>query len=238
MSELCTRIQTILESMHRAAQRSGRPPEAVRLVAVSKTVPAELIAEAMACGQLFFGENYLQEAREKIPCLGREREARWHFIGRLQSNKCREVAELFDMVETVDRLKVAQRLDEQAQVLGRRLDILVQVNLGEEPQKAGVMPEDTAALLEAVAACPHLACRGLMALPPFFDDPEASRPYFRQLRQLGEACARRELFANNQQVELSMGMSGDYTAAIEEGSTIIRVGTAIFGARHPQGEHA
>ncbi len=236
MTPLCERIDAILHSMNQATLRSGREPGAVRLVAVSKTVAAERIQEAMACGQLHFGENYLQEAREKIPRL--DRRANWHFIGRLQSNKCREVAGLFDVIETVDRLKVAQRLDEQARSLGRTLRILVQVNIGEEPQKAGIMPEETAALLAGVAACPYLSCLGLMALPPFFDDPEASRPYFRQLRQLAEACARRELFTNNQQVELSMGMSGDYAAAIEEGATIIRVGTAIFGARGLQGETA
>ena len=230
MTSICANLEQIHASIRQATLQAGRQPGSVKLVAVSKTVPLGPIREALAHGQLLFGENYLQEAQEKIPQIGNT--ARWHFIGRLQSNKCREVATLFDMVETVDRLKVAERLNVHAQTLNRQLDILVQVNIGEEPQKAGVMPEETEKLLAALKAYPHLHCQGLMALPPFFDDPQASRPYFRLLRQLGELCAQKELFFNNQQVELSMGMSGDYLAAIEEGATIIRIGTAIFGSRH------
>lgn len=229
MTPIYTNLTHILHTIQQAAQQARRQAESVKLVAVSKTVPVAQIKQAISYGQLLFGENYLQEAQEKIPHLGKE--VSWHFIGRLQSNKCRDVVELFDVVETVDRLKVAKRLDEYAASLNKRLNVLVQVNTGEEEQKAGVFPDATKALLEAIAACKHLSCRGLMALPPVFDNPEASRPHFRLLRQLAEHCASRELFYNNQQVELSMGMSGDYTAAIEEGATIIRVGTAIFGAR-------
>lgn len=233
MTSICAHLQQILGSINQTVQQAGRQAGSVRLVAVSKTVSADQVREAMDCGQTLFGENYLQEAQEKILQLGQG--VRWHFIGRLQSNKCRDVASLFDMVETVDRLKVAQRLNEQAESLGRRLNVLVQVNIGEEMQKAGVMPENTRTLLEAISTCSHLNCHGLMALPPYFDAPDKSRPYFRLLRQLSEQCAQKELFYNNQQVELSMGMSGDYVAAIEEGATIIRVGTAIFGARPQQG---
>ena len=234
MTPICERIRQISEHIAAVAQRAGREPGLVRLMAVSKTVPPELVRAAMDCGQTLFGENYLQEAQEKIPRLGHG--ASWHFIGHLQSNKCRDIAALFDTVESVDRLKPARRLDEAAAALGRGLNILVQVNIGEEPQKAGVMPQETGTLLEAIrSACPHLHCLGLMALPPHFDDPEASRPYFRMLREMGKEYAQRELFSNNQQVELSMGMSGDYEAAIEEGATIVRVGTAIFGARPPKG---
>lgn len=233
MSAIRDNLAEIRRNMAEAAEKAGRDPQSVRLVAVSKTVPPGPIREALECGQTLFGENYLQEARDKIPQI---QDARWHYIGHLQSNKCREIAELFDMVETVDRVKTARKLDECAAALGRRLDILVQVNIGSEPQKSGVMPEEAGALLEAVAACPHLRCRGLMALPPRFDDPEGSRPAFRELAAMGAAFARRELFADNRHVELSMGMSGDYRAAIEEGATIIRVGTAIFGARPQPGE--
>ncbi|NLZ16732.1 MAG: YggS family pyridoxal phosphate-dependent enzyme [Desulfobulbaceae bacterium] len=233
MTSICAHLQQIIGSIDQTVQQTGRQPGSVKLVAVTKTVPAILVKEAMNCGHMLFGENYLQEAQEKISQLGHG--ARWHFIGRLQSNKCRDVASLFDMVETVDRVKVAQRLNEQAESLGRRLNVLVQVNIGEETQKSGVMPEETKALLEVITTCSSLNCHGLMALPPYFDAPDKSRPYFRLLRQLSEQCAQKELFYNNQQVELSMGMSGDYVAAIEEGATIIRVGTAIFGARPPQG---
>ncbi len=228
MTAICTNLNQVLENIAAAARKAGRAPETVKLVAVSKTVPVGPIQEAIDCGQVLFGENYLQEAAEKIPQL---RGASWHYIGHLQSNKCREIATLFDTVETVDRLKVAYRLDEQAAALNRQLKILVQVNIGEEPQKAGVMPDETEALLAAVRNCAHLRCLGLMALPPHFDDPEGSRPYFRQVREIGETCARKELFFDNQNLELSMGMSGDYPAAIEEGATIIRVGTALFGSR-------
>ncbi|MDO5673967.1 MAG: YggS family pyridoxal phosphate-dependent enzyme [bacterium] len=234
MSSIGIRLQQVLRAITEATVQAGREPGSVKLVAVSKTVPATLVQEAMDCGHMLFGENYLQEAQEKIPLLGAG--PSWHFIGRLQSNKCRDVAALFNMVETVDRLKVAQRLNECAGALDRRLNILVQVNIGEEAQKAGVMPDETGPLLESIAACAHLSCHGLMALPPYFDKPEASRPYFRQLRQLGQQFAHKELFYNNHQVELSMGMSGDYIAAIEEGATIIRVGTAIFGARPQPGD--
>ena len=228
-SPLCARLDDILTNIAAATRRAGRAPESVKLVAVSKTVGPGPIREALACGQTLFGENYLQEAQAKIPQLGAG--ASWHYIGHLQSNKCREVARLFTTVETVDRLKTAQKLDECAASLGRTLDILVQVNIGEEPQKAGVMPDAAEALLAAVQTCGHLRCLGLMALPPHFDAPEASRPYFRLLRQMGEDFAQKERFFNNQAVELSMGMSGDYAAAIEEGATIVRVGTALFGAR-------
>ena len=235
MSAIRENLEAVLRNMAEAARQAGRDPASVRLVAVSKTVPPGPIREALTAGQTLFGENYLQEAREKIPQI---QGVRWHYIGHLQSNKCREIAELFDMVETVDRVKTARKLDECAAALGRTLDILVQVNICKEPQKSGVMPEEAEALLEAVAACPHLRCRGLMALPPRFDDPEGSRPAFRQLAEMGNQFAGKGLFHNNKEFELSMGMSGDYRAAIEEGATIIRVGTAIFGARPQPGEIA
>ena len=235
MSAIRENLAAIRRNMAEAAEKAGRDPASVRLVAVSKTVPPGPIREALESGQTLFGENYLQEARDKIQQIVG---ARWHYIGHLQSNKCREIATLFDMVETVDRVKTARKLDECAAALDRTLDVLVQVNIGAEPQKAGVMPEEAGALLEAVAACPHLRCQGLMALPPRFDDPEGSRPAFRRLAAMGAGFAERGLFYDNQKFELSMGMSGDYRAAIEEGATIIRVGTAIFGARPQPGERA
>jgi len=219
----------ILQRMAEAARRSGRAPEEVRLVAVSKTVATDRIAAAAATGQDIFGENYLQEAADKIERLGHT--MRWHFIGHLQSNKARLAAQLFDMIETVDRLKIARKLDEALQELGRRMDVLVQVNIGAEASKSGVSIAETEALLEELRQFGRLRVLGLMILPPFFDAPEKVRPYFRELRLLAEKCSRRGLFYHNRRFELSMGMSGDFEAAIEEGATLVRVGTALFGSR-------
>ncbi len=222
-------LERIRARMAAAAMRAGRAPESVDLVAVSKHVPAARIAEAMAAGQLLFGENYLQEAAGKIGQLPSS--LTWHCIGHLQSNKAKLAAELFQMVETVDRLKLGRMLAQHAAELGRVLSVLVQVNVGREPQKAGVLPEDAAALLRELALLPHLQVRGLMTMPPFFDQPEAARPYFRQLRQLSEELSGQGLLGIHGPVELSMGMSGDFEVAIEEGATLVRVGTALFGVR-------
>lgn len=212
-----------------AAEKAGRDGSLIKLVAVSKFVASERIQEALGCGQTLFGENYLQEAAEKIPAIGTD--AKWHFIGHLQSNKAKLAVALFDMVETVDRLKIAKALDLQGKQLGKSVSILIQVNIGREPQKSGVRPEETQHLLQAIREETDLQVRGLMTLPPFFDAPEKSRPFFRELRVLANQLAKQQLFSDNSQVELSMGMSGDYEVAIEEGATIVRVGTAIFGSR-------
>lgn len=219
----------IYERMAGAARRVRRSPESVTLVAVSKRVPVEKIAEAMAAGQKLFGENYLQEAQEKISRLPPE--ASWHCIGHLQSNKAKQAVELFQMVETVDNLKLARLLDRQAALAGRVLPVLVQVNVGREPQKAGVFPEAAEKLLREIKECPYLQVRGLMTMPPFFDQPEAARPFFRELRLLAEALTGKGLLGEHGPVELSMGMSGDFEVAIEEGATLVRVGTALFGER-------
>lgn len=222
-------LEQIRARMTAAARRAGRDPEGVALVAVSKYVPVERIVEAVAAGQLLFGENYLQEAQEKIRQLPSS--LRWHCIGHLQSNKAKLAVDLFHMVETVDRLKLARLLDQHAAEAGRVLPVLVQVNVGREPQKAGVLPEDAAELLRELAALTHLEVRGLMTMPPFFDQPERARPCFRELRLLSENLAGKGLLGAHGPVELSMGMSGDFEVAIEEGATLVRVGTALFGAR-------
>ncbi|ADW18338.1 alanine racemase domain protein [Desulfobulbus propionicus DSM 2032] len=226
-------LTRILTTIATAARRSGRHPDTVQLVAVSKQVGVEAICEAVAGGQMLFGENYLQEAADKIPQLPPT--VQWHFIGHLQSNKAAQVAELFTMVETVDRFKVAKALDLHAKRLDKHLSILIQVNIGREKQKSGVMPEETTELLHAISAETNLRVRGLMALPPFFSDPEKSRPYFRALRELAQQLAVKKLFHDNDAIELSMGMSNDYPVAIEEGATIVRVGTALFGSRMKEG---
>ncbi|MFZ5762055.1 MAG: YggS family pyridoxal phosphate-dependent enzyme [Thermodesulfobacteriota bacterium] len=222
-------LAAIRARMAAAATRAGRAPESVTLVAVSKYVPVERIAEAMAAGQELFGENYLQEAEEKIGQLPAA--LKWHCIGHLQSNKAKAAATLFHMVETVDRIKLARMLDKYAAEAGRLLPVLIQVNVGREAQKAGVLPEEATALLGEMRELAHLEVRGLMTMPPFFDQPEAARPYFRALRELAEALASKGLLGTHGAIELSMGMSGDFEVAIEEGATLVRVGTALFGAR-------
>jgi len=226
---ICDNLRHIRSTIAQTALACGRDPETIKLLAVSKGMGIDRISQAIDCGQTLFGENYLQEAADKIrqlpPTVG------WHFIGHLQGNKARLAAGLFAVVETVDRLKVAQALDRQAKALNREVSILVQVNTGREQQKSGVLPEETGQLLRLIAQTTDLRVRGLMTLPPYSPDPEKSRPYFKILKQLAEQCAARQLFADNRRVELSMGMSGDYPVAIEEGATIVRVGTALFGTR-------
>ncbi len=226
---ICDNLKTIQTRINDAAERCGRSPEEIQLVAVSKRMPAEAVEEARQCGQLTFGENYLQDALIKIRQL--EPTLQWHFIGHLQSNKARTAAEFFQVIQTVDRLKIARALDRHAGDLDKTVDILIQVNVGREPQKSGVLPEDTEKLIEATRPLTNLNVRGLMTMPPYGREPEASRPWFRELKQLSVELTDRGLFADNNKVELSMGMSGDFMVAIEEGATLVRVGTAIFGPR-------
>jgi hypothetical protein len=230
MSQIKENLERIRDKINRAARRVGRDPDEVQLVAVSKKTPVDLINEAFACGQTIFGENYLQEASAKIEQL--DPGINWHFIGHLQSNKAAMAANMFDVVETVDRLKVARALDRSLTEGGKKvLPVLIQVNIGREPQKSGVMPEDTAGLLLDLQVLKSIKVRGLMVMPPFSTDPEMVRPYFRQTRELALSLRDQGLLATEDNIELSMGMSGDYEAAIEEGATLVRVGTALFGAR-------
>jgi len=202
----------------RACARCGRRREEVTLLAVTKTFPPEVILEAYRLGLREFGENYVQEFEQKAPQVRSLPGARFHLIGHLQSNKSRRAGELFDVIQTVDSEKLARRLD----ALGRPLEVMIEVKLSPEEAKAGCAPEDLAALINAIRACPNLRLTGLMTMPPWSEDPEQSRPYFRRLRELAAEHGLRGL---------SMGMSHDLEAAIEEGATIVRVGTALFGAR-------
>jgi pyridoxal phosphate enzyme (YggS family) len=226
---ICAHLDDIRLQIKRTAEQCGRDPKTVQLVAVSKRMPVQAVTEAHQCGQLLFGENYLQDAQEKIQQL--DASLQWHFIGHLQSNKARQAAELFQVIETVDRLKIARALDKHAGNLNKTLDILIQVNVGKEPQKSGVQPEEAEELLRAVQPLKYLRARGLMTMPPYGRNAEASRPWFKKLKQLSVQFAEDKLFYDTHAVELSMGMSGDFTVAIEEGATLIRVGTAIFGPR-------
>lgn len=218
--------QRVLEAMCRAEQRAGRGVGTVRLVAVSKRHPAEAVQALYAAGQLDFGENYVQEALAKVDVLPEC--IRWHFIGHLQSNKARQVVGRFTLIHGVDSLKLAHSLQECAARLDVEQDVLVQVNLGREPQKSGIMEDELPDLAEYLAASRHLRWRGLMLMPPFFDDPERARPFFARLRTLAETLRVRYGLPLP---ELSMGMTGDFEAAVEEGATLVRVGTRIFGER-------
>ena len=210
-----------------AARLAGRDPETVRLVAVSKTKPAQAIAQARECGQVVFGENYVQELVAKAAELPG---VSWHFIGNLQSNKVRQIAGLVDMIHSVDRISLAREIDRQWGELGKTCDILIQVNISREATKGGTSCAELLQLVREVAELPHLRVKGLMTMPPFFDDPEAARPYFKALRELaGEVAAAG--IAGVEMHELSMGMSGDFEAAIAEGATLVRVGSALFGER-------
>ena len=226
MNPIAQNLKEVRAAIAAAAQRSRRDPGAVRLVAVSKTVDLERIRAAIDAGQDLFGENYLQEARDKIAVLGRA--VSWHLVGSLQSNKARGAVELFDLIHAVDRLKLAQALDAAAARLSKVQDVLIQVNQAGEATKSGVEPAAAPALLKEVARLPHLRVLGLMTMPPWFPDPEAARPYFRALRELRDHLRG---LTGLPLPELSMGMSGDFAVAIEEGATLVRVGTAIFGSR-------
>ena len=222
-------IERVQERISRACQRSGRAVEDVRLIAVSKTMPAESIRQAHAAGLREFGENRVQEAASKCREL-ENLDAVWHLIGHLQSNKAKQACQLFDWIQSLDSLHLAERIDRSAAALGKKLPVLIEVHLGEEASKFGVEEDDLVRLAEQVGALPSLELRGLMTLPPFFEDPQDVRPFFRRLRELAGRIEARNLPGVSMR-ELSMGMSHDFEFAIEEGATIVRIGTAIFGER-------
>jgi pyridoxal phosphate enzyme (YggS family) len=225
-------IAAIHERIAAAARQSGRRPEEIALMAVSKTHPPERIREAHSAGLRMFGENRVQEFAGKADALADLAGAEWHMIGHLQTNKAGKTAELFSAVDSVDSVKLAEKLDAAARSAGKKLTVLVEINIGGEAAKSGVVP-DSSELEKLLLAAPRfeaLDFRGLMTVPPFSDKPEQARPYFRQLRELRDTIARRKLPAVEMNV-LSMGMSHDFEVAIEEGSTCVRVGTAIFGER-------
>jgi pyridoxal phosphate enzyme (YggS family) len=229
---IAANIALIQQRIASAARLAGRDPGNIALMAVTKTQPPERIREAYNAGQRLFGENRVQEFAGKVEALCDLHAAEWHMIGHLQTNKAAKTAELFRAVDSVDSLKLAEKLDAAVHTLGRKLDVLIEVNVGGEAAKSGIAP-DSAELGELLLAAPRLQAlffHGLMTVPPFTDDPQGSRPYFRKLRELRDAIAARNLPAIAMD-QLSMGMSHDFEVAIEEGSTCIRLGTAIFGER-------
>jgi pyridoxal phosphate enzyme (YggS family) len=224
-------LAQIHERIAQAARRAGRSPDEVQLMAVSKTVPPELIREACAAGHHLFGENRVQEFISKIGDLS-GLELTWHFIGHLQSNKAAKAVEVFDAVDSLDSLRLAERLNAAAEQQGRTLPVLIELNLGEEQSKAGLPPESPALeqILQAAERLGHIQITGLMTVPPYSENPEHARPHFGRLREIRDAIASRNL-PRVLMDQLSMGMSHDFEVAIEEGSTCVRLGTAIFGER-------
>lgn len=233
ISENLARIQ---ERISNAAVRSGRYADSITLMAVSKTMAAERIREAYEAGVRIFGENRVQEFEGKAPALADLAEAQWHLIGHLQTNKAKKAVELFDGIDSVDSLRLAEKLNQAAEQAGKMLAALIEIKISTEESKSGIAV-DSPELEELLREAPkfeHLQIRGLMTIPPYTEDPEGARPYFRRLRSLRETIVARNLPRIGMDV-LSMGMSHDFEIAIEEGSTCVRVGTAIFGARpHPQ----
>jgi len=228
MSHIEENLRTVHARIERAAQAAGRSPESIKLLAVSKTFPAEDVRAAFMAGQRAFGENYVQESLAKIEALADLRaRIEWHFIGPLQSNKTRPVAEQFDWVHSIDRLKIAHRLSEQRPDALPALNVCLQVNVSGEASKSGVPPAETLALARAIAALPKLRLRGLMSIPEPADDSQAQREPHRILRTLFETLCAEGLALDT----MSMGMSSDLEAAVLEGSTMVRIGTAIFGKR-------
>lgn len=224
------RLKRINDRISEIAERCGRNPDSIRLVAVGKTKPAASVKAAFEAGATIIGENYIQEAREKFDTLTKL-PISWHFIGHLQSNKAKYAVTLFDLIHTVDSYKLAKELNKQAKKIAKTQDILIQVNISKEATKSGVSVKETEQLVRDIGNLSHLRLLGLMTVPPFFNSPEKARPYFAALRKLQEKIQQKDI-PNVHLNELSMGMTGDYEVAIEEGATLVRIGTAIFGSRH------
>jgi pyridoxal phosphate enzyme (YggS family) len=227
---IAKRVQSVLAKIRSAEEKAGRPAGTVRLVAATKTVTVEHIAQGVSAGLSNLGENRVQEALPKIAAFT-QAPVHWHFIGQLQRRKVRSVIGLFDLIHSVDSLDLAQEIDRRAGEAGRRQDVLLEVNIGREPSKAGFLPDDIVRSVPLMAQLSHTSIKGLMTIPPQTADPESARPYFRQLHDLSRQITALDL-PTVRMDELSMGMSNDFEVAIEEGATLVRVGTAIFGARH------
>ncbi|CAN2039340.1 Pyridoxal phosphate homeostasis protein [Candidatus Magnetomoraceae bacterium gMMP-15] len=229
MDNLKERLEKIQKKIKDAALSCGRSSKSIRLVAVSKTVPGERVKEAIKAGAKILGENYIQESREKIEMLS-SFPVSWHFIGHLQSNKAKYAVKLFDLIHSVDSIKLAKALNKEAKKQNKVQKILIQVNISKENTKSGIEEEQALELIRQISQFSNLSINGLMTMPPYFNEPEKVRPYFKALTLLRDRINQAGM-ANLSMDELSMGMSGDFETAIEEGSTLVRVGTAIFGKR-------
>ena len=229
LTSIGDRLIEIRLRLDQAALHCGRRPDSIRLVAVTKTHPAELIHLAVAAGITIVGESYIQEAQSKFDALI-DQPLQWHFIGHLQSNKAKYAVRMFDLIHTVDSIKLAAGIDRQAQKAGKVQNVLVQVNISGESTKAGASERAVTDLLGSISEMQHIKVHGLMTIPPFFDQPEKARPYFSALRQLSDRIRSLKI-PHIEMTELSMGMTGDFETAVEEGSTLVRIGTALFGER-------
>jgi len=227
---IAQRVQSVLSAIRSAAEKAGRRPESIRLVAATKTVTVDGIREGIAAGLSILGENRVQEALPKIEALA-QAPVRWHFIGHLQRRKVRSVVGMFELIHSVDSLELAQEIDRRAGEAGQSQDILLEVNIGGETTKGGFHPDGLVQLVSTMAALSHIHIKGLMAIPPPTAEPESARTHFIRLRELAEAIAAQRI-PGVVMDELSMGMSNEYEIAVQEGATLVRVGSAIFGARH------
>ncbi|MBF0228694.1 MAG: YggS family pyridoxal phosphate-dependent enzyme [Desulfamplus sp.] len=246
MDNIKERLKAVKDEIRDTAIKYGRNTEEITLIAVSKKKSVETILSAINSGIETLGENYIQEAVEKIEAINQifveqtnnldrnlistDKKAIWHFIGHLQSNKAKIAVKYFDLIHTVDSLKLAQEIDRQAEKIGKIQNILIQINISEEETKSGTDAEDAICLAESISHLKFVALKGLMGMPPFFDEPEMARPYFRKLAKIKDIIKRKAI-PKIYMEELSMGMSGDFKVAIEEGSTMVRIGTSIFGSR-------
>jgi len=230
ISPIARNIQSIFERVTRTAESCGRRPEEITLLAISKTFPCKAIADAIAAGIHRFGESRVQEAETKIPHFTGAPEPEWHLVGHLQSNKTRRAVELFDVIQSVDGAKLAERISQAALDLGKIIPVFLQVDLGNEETKFGATPGEVREIIEAISGLKGIRLDGLLTLPPYFENQEDARPFFHSLRELGEKLEAEQPGCLGKR-HLSMGMSHDFEAAIREGATIIRVGTSIFGTR-------
>ncbi len=224
------RIEKLKEKLKNAAVCCGRDPKDIKLVAVSKTMSAEKVETAINSGATILGENYIQESREKIKTLSRY-DVQWHFIGHLQSNKAKYAVPLFDLIHSVDSLKLAKEINKQAKKIDKIQDILIQINISRELSKSGIDAKGVTDLVRDISLLENVSIKGLMGMPPYYNEPEKVKPYFAEMRKIRDEIKKKN-FSGVSMDELSMGMTGDFEAAIEEGSTFVRIGTAIFGARN------
>ncbi|UCC66268.1 MAG: YggS family pyridoxal phosphate-dependent enzyme [Deltaproteobacteria bacterium] len=226
MGNIKDNLRKVREMIQEAASKVGMDPQGIKLIAVTKTVELEKIREAVSAGATILGENYVQEARKKMEEIGRIG-LQWHLIGHLQTNKAKYAVELFELIHSLDSIKLARELDRRATAAGKIVDCLIEVNLSQESSKFGIRKEEVLDLVHEIKVMKNISLKGLMTMPPYFDDPELARPYFISLRKLKEEIEKEGIPLP----ELSMGMSSDFEVAIEEGATMVRVGRAIFGER-------
>ncbi|MCP3924632.1 MAG: YggS family pyridoxal phosphate-dependent enzyme [Desulfobacterales bacterium] len=229
MNKVIDKIKNIEKRLIDTAKKCGRDHDSVKLVAVSKKMSQERVRVAIESGAKILGENYIQEAREKIEAL-KEYDVSWHFIGHLQSNKAKYAVKIFDMIHTVDSVKLAKEIDKQAKKIDKIQEILIQINISEEESKSGVSADKTIQIIKEISRFDNIRIKGLMGMPPYYDNPEMAKPYFVRMKEI-QGMIEAEKIEGVLMDELSMGMTGDFEVAIQEGSTLVRIGTAIFGAR-------